>query len=144
MQYETGTGTRLENRSLTRGLSVSTRWFKYDREKLWLVYTQISPGHIWTTSYYVAGGKICNYAYGPNMKKLDIDLGVAWSLSITLRPLSLQEGTLLRVAYETGWAVRTLDVWEKYLIPDMNRTLDYPVCTLVATSVELYRLQENL
>jgi hypothetical protein len=29
----------------------STRWFKYDRDKLWLVYTQISPGHIWTTLY---------------------------------------------------------------------------------------------
>jgi hypothetical protein len=28
-----------------------TRWFKYDRDKLWLVYTQISPGHIWTTLY---------------------------------------------------------------------------------------------
>jgi hypothetical protein len=29
----------------------STRWFKYDRDKLGLVYTQISPGHIWTTLY---------------------------------------------------------------------------------------------
>jgi hypothetical protein len=28
-----------------------TRWFNYDRDKLWLVYTQISPGHIWTTLY---------------------------------------------------------------------------------------------
>jgi hypothetical protein len=28
-----------------------TRWFKYDRDKLWLVDTQISPGHIWTTLY---------------------------------------------------------------------------------------------
>jgi hypothetical protein len=26
-----------------------TRWFKYDRDKLQLVYTQISAGHIWTT-----------------------------------------------------------------------------------------------
>jgi hypothetical protein len=26
-----------------------TRWFKYDRDWLRLVYTQISPGHIWIT-----------------------------------------------------------------------------------------------
>jgi hypothetical protein len=26
-----------------RGLFLSTRWFKYDRDKLWLVYTQIFP-----------------------------------------------------------------------------------------------------
>ena len=29
-----------------------TRWFKYDRHCNRLVYTQISPGHIWTTLYY--------------------------------------------------------------------------------------------
>jgi hypothetical protein len=29
-----------------------TRWFKYDRDKLWFVYT-ISPGHVWTTLYYL-------------------------------------------------------------------------------------------
>jgi hypothetical protein len=28
--------------------------FKYDRDKVWLVYTQISPGHIWTTLYFQA------------------------------------------------------------------------------------------
>jgi hypothetical protein len=28
-----------------------TRWFRYDRDKLWLVYTQSVPGHIWTTLY---------------------------------------------------------------------------------------------
>jgi len=28
-----------------------TRWFKYDRDWLHTVYTQISPGHIWTTLY---------------------------------------------------------------------------------------------
>jgi hypothetical protein len=30
-----------------------TRWFKYDRDWLRLVYTQISPGHIWITLYYM-------------------------------------------------------------------------------------------
>jgi hypothetical protein len=32
-----------------------TRWFKYDRDKLWLVYTN-RPGHIWTTLYKVHNG----------------------------------------------------------------------------------------
>jgi hypothetical protein len=31
-------------------LLICTRWFKYDRDKLWLVYTQIVR-HIWTTLY---------------------------------------------------------------------------------------------
>jgi hypothetical protein len=31
----------------------NTRWFKYDRDKLWLACTQISPGHIWTTLYLI-------------------------------------------------------------------------------------------
>jgi hypothetical protein len=29
----------------------NTRWFKYDRDWLRLVYTQMSPGHIWITLY---------------------------------------------------------------------------------------------
>jgi hypothetical protein len=29
----------------------TTRWFKYDRDAVRLVYTQISPGHIWITLY---------------------------------------------------------------------------------------------
>jgi hypothetical protein len=28
-----------------------TRWFKYDRDWFVLIYTQISPGHIWITLY---------------------------------------------------------------------------------------------
>jgi hypothetical protein len=38
--------------------NVRTRWFKYDRDKLWLVYTQISPGHIWTTLYNVTTRRV--------------------------------------------------------------------------------------
>jgi len=30
---------------------VNTRWFKYDRDWFVQTYTQISPGHIWTTLY---------------------------------------------------------------------------------------------
>jgi len=29
----------------------NTRWFKYDRDWFVQTYTQISPGHIWTTLY---------------------------------------------------------------------------------------------
>ena len=29
-----------------------TRWFKYDRDWFVQTYTQISPGHIWTTFYF--------------------------------------------------------------------------------------------
>ena len=31
----------------------NTRWFKYDRDWFVQMYTQISPGHIWTTLYYI-------------------------------------------------------------------------------------------
>jgi hypothetical protein len=37
--------------SLRETHQTNTMWFKYGRGKLWLVYTQISPGHIWTTLY---------------------------------------------------------------------------------------------
>ena len=33
---------------LSSKFTENTRWFKYDRDKLWLVYTH-RPGHIWTT-----------------------------------------------------------------------------------------------
>jgi len=33
------------------GLLHYTRWFKYDRDWFVQTYTQISPGHIWTTLY---------------------------------------------------------------------------------------------
>jgi hypothetical protein len=32
--------------------ATDTRWFKYDWDWLHTVYTQISPGHIWTTLYH--------------------------------------------------------------------------------------------
>jgi len=38
-------------RSAAESRNVGTRWFKYDRDWLRLFYTQISPGHIWTTLY---------------------------------------------------------------------------------------------
>jgi len=31
--------------------SASTKWFKYDWDWFVQTYTQISPGHIWTTLY---------------------------------------------------------------------------------------------
>jgi len=31
-----------------------TRWFKYDRDWCRQIYTQISPGRIWTTLYYLS------------------------------------------------------------------------------------------
>jgi hypothetical protein len=33
-------------------IAVCTRWFKYDWDWLRLVYTKISPGHIWITLYF--------------------------------------------------------------------------------------------
>jgi len=36
-----------------------TRWFKYDRDCNRLVYTQISPGHIWTTLFVSYGMLLC-------------------------------------------------------------------------------------
>jgi len=42
---------------------IYTRWFKYDRDWLRLVYTQISPGHIWTTLYIYIYIYIYTYIY---------------------------------------------------------------------------------
>jgi len=42
---------------------IYTRWFKYDRDWLRIVYTQISPGHIWTTLYMYMYVYIYIYMY---------------------------------------------------------------------------------
>jgi len=43
--------TRSQLRTASR-ICIITTWFKYDRDWL-LAYTQISPGHIWTTLYFL-------------------------------------------------------------------------------------------
>jgi len=35
-----------------------TRWFKYDRDWCRQIYTQISPGHIWTTLYICSAAPV--------------------------------------------------------------------------------------
>jgi hypothetical protein len=54
--------------------SLDTRWFKYDRDWFVQTYTQISPGHIWTTLYYqVRPKKFLEYwNRAPEYKVLDI------------------------------------------------------------------------
>jgi hypothetical protein len=58
--YSSGVGGGWINRPLPSSVLISksfhvhrsTRWFKYDWDWLRLVYTQISPDHIWITLYF--------------------------------------------------------------------------------------------
>ena len=65
-----------------------TRWFKYDRDCNQLVYTQISPGHIWTTLHNTT--ILLNQQLTARIGSLYIHLtSLLWMISITPKQISV-------------------------------------------------------
>ena len=57
--------------------TTNTRWFKYDRDWFVQTYTQISPGHIWTTLYifvytYIHTYLLIDYPIVRNSKQMGV------------------------------------------------------------------------
>jgi hypothetical protein len=116
-------------------LAACTRWFKYDRDKLWLVYTKIVPVIFEPPSMYVCMYYVCTYVYmyvcSENYKICSSSLSSSFrkvSLSLcTLQPFlisapgwmssALRPGHFILAEQEAGWVPEPVwTLWREQIL----------------------------